>query len=65
MLKDHGTWLVLPAYRNQSIDLLSKLIDWFLNEGNAVSIVTSSRKIVWKNGPNGTFSALMLRTRLH
>ena len=32
MLKDHGTWLVLPAYRNQSIDLLSKSIDWFLNE---------------------------------
>ena len=65
MLKDHGTWLVLPAYRNQSIDLLSKSIDLSLNEGNAVSIVTSNRKIVWKNGPNGTFSALMLRTRLH
>ena len=25
---------VLPSYRNQSTDLLSKSIDWFLNEGN-------------------------------
>ena len=25
---------VLPSYRNQSIDLLSKSIDWFLYEGN-------------------------------
>ena len=25
---------VLPAYRNQSIDLLYKSIDWFLYEGN-------------------------------
>ena len=26
--------LVLPSYRNQSIDLQSKSIDWFLYEGN-------------------------------
>ena len=26
--------LVLPSYRNQSIDLLYKSIDWFLYEGN-------------------------------
>ena len=25
---------VLPSYRNQSIDLHSKSIDWFLYEGN-------------------------------
>ena len=25
---------VLPSYRNQLIDLLYKLIDWFLYEGN-------------------------------
>ena len=25
---------VLPSYRNQSIDLDSKSIDWFLHEGN-------------------------------
>ena len=25
---------VLPSYRNQSIDLLCKSIDWFLYEGN-------------------------------
>ena len=25
---------MLPSYRNQSIDLHSKLIDWFLYEGN-------------------------------
>ena len=25
---------VLPSYRNQSIELHSKLIDWFLYEGN-------------------------------
>ena len=25
---------VLPSYRNQSIDLQSKSIDWFLYEGN-------------------------------
>ena len=25
---------VLPSYKNQSIDLHSKSIDWFLNEGN-------------------------------
>ena len=25
---------VLPSYRNQSIDLLRKTIDWFLYEGN-------------------------------
>ena len=25
---------VLPAYRNQSIDLLRKSIEWFLCEGN-------------------------------
>ena len=25
---------VLPSYRNQSIDLLCKSIDWFLHEGN-------------------------------
>ena len=25
---------VLPSYRNQSIDLRSKSIDWFLYEGN-------------------------------
>ena len=25
---------VLPSYRNQSIDLHNKLIDWFLYEGN-------------------------------
>ena len=25
---------VLPSYRNQSIDVPSKLIDWFLYEGN-------------------------------
>ena len=25
---------MLPSYRNQSIDLLSKSIDWFLHEGN-------------------------------
>ena len=24
----------LPSYRNQSFDLLCKLIDWFLYEGN-------------------------------
>ena len=26
---------VLPSYRTQSINLHSKLIDWFLYEGNA------------------------------
>ena len=26
--------LVLPSYKNQSIDLLRKSIDWFLFEGN-------------------------------
>ena len=26
--------LVLSSYRNQSIDLLCKSIDWFLYEGN-------------------------------
>ena len=26
---------VLPSYRNQSIDLLCKSIDWFLHEGNS------------------------------
>ena len=26
---------VLPSYRNQSVDLLSKSIDWFLYEGNS------------------------------
>ena len=25
---------VLPSYRNQSIDLLCKSLDWFLYEGN-------------------------------
>ena len=25
---------VLPSYRNESIDLLCKSIDWFLYEGN-------------------------------
>ena len=25
---------VLPSYRNQSIDLLCKSIDWFIYEGN-------------------------------
>ena len=25
---------VLPSYRNQSIDLLRKSIDWFLYKGN-------------------------------
>ena len=25
---------VLPPYRNQSIDLLGKLTDWFLYKGN-------------------------------
>ena len=25
---------ILPSYRNQSIDLLAKSIDWFLYEGN-------------------------------
>ena len=25
---------VLPSYKNQFIDLDSKSIDWFLNEGN-------------------------------
>ena len=25
---------MLPTYRNQSIDLLCKLVDWFLYEGN-------------------------------
>ena len=25
---------MLPAYRNQSIDLHSKSINWFLHEGN-------------------------------
>ena len=29
---------VLPSYRNQSIDLDSKSIDWFLFEGNIVEI---------------------------
>ena len=24
---------VLPSYRNQSIDLLGKSIDWFLHDG--------------------------------
>ena len=26
---------VFPSYRNQSVDLHSESIDWFLNEGNA------------------------------
>ena len=26
---------VLPSYRNQSIDLMCKSVDWFLYEGNA------------------------------
>ena len=25
---------VLPSYKNQSLDLLRKSIDWFLYEGN-------------------------------
>ena len=28
---------VLPSYKNQSIDLYSKSIDWFLYEGNIVT----------------------------
>ena len=29
---------VFPLYRNQSIDLLCKLIDWFLYEGNTITM---------------------------
>ena len=28
---------VLPSYRNLSIDLLCKSLDWFLHEGNTVN----------------------------
>ena len=37
---------VLPSYRNQSIDLYSKSIDWFLYEGNTG---TKWVKYIWGN----------------
>ena len=44
---------VLPPYRNQSIDLLCKSIDWFLHEGNTdtwwvnvLFVVSSLTKII-------------------
>ena len=36
---------VLPSYRNQSIDLLCKSIDWFLYEGNTGINMTLIRGI--------------------
>ena len=35
---------VFPSYRNQSTDLHSKSIDWFLYEGNTDTPVKSTRK---------------------
>ena len=37
---------MLPTYRNQSVDLLRKSIDWFLHEGNT--------GILWVNEDTAT-----------
>ena len=44
---------VLPSYRNQSIDLLSKLINWFLYEGNT--------GILWVNPFQSSLVSHMVR----
>ena len=42
--------LVLPSYRNQSIDLHSKSIDWFLYEDNTFTswVKQSKGAKMWK-----------------
>ena len=37
--------LVLPSYRNQSINLLCNLIDWFLYEGNTGILIAVFQKV--------------------
>ena len=44
---------VLPSYRNQSIDLHSKSIDWFLYEENTVTswVKQSKGAKMWNKAP--------------
>ena len=39
-----------PSYKNQSIDLLYKSIDWFLYEGNInISWIKADFRLTWKD----------------